>query len=103
MTDSPSNREELLADNPLLRMEFRIPFDQIRAVDVEPAIGRLLQDTKARVDSIAAVSTPRTYDNTLEDLEKATEQLEYASGIVRHLESVATTAGAARRPQRGRT
>ncbi len=91
MSDSPSNFNEAVADNPLARMEFRIPFNRIRAADVEPAIGRLLEDTKARVDAIAAADGPRTYDNTLEALEKATERLEYAAGVVRHLESVATT------------
>ena len=92
MSDSPANFNEPLTDNPLMRMEFRIPFSRIQAADVEPAIARLLEDAKTKVDAVAAVDAPRTYDNTLEALEMATEHLEYASGIVRHLESVATTA-----------
>ncbi len=77
--------------NPLLRITFEIPFDQIRAEHVEPAIGELLRDARERVDRIAADVTPRTFANTMEPLDGLTEQLDYAIGIVRHLESVATT------------
>ncbi len=36
-------------------------------------------------------SAPRSFDNTMLALERATENLDYALGVVRHLESVATT------------
>jgi len=77
--------------NPLLKMEFRIPFDRIQAGDVEPAIDILLKQSGERLEAIAADPAPRSYQNTLAALEGATEELEYASGVVRHLESVATT------------
>ena len=41
------------AANPLLTIEFRIPFDRIRAADVEPAAAELLSQARARLDAIA--------------------------------------------------
>src|SRR6266567_1093365 len=35
--------------------------------------------------------TPRTFDNTMLALERATENLDYALSVVRHLESVSTS------------
>jgi oligopeptidase A len=77
-------------DNPLFHIVFEIPFDRVRAEHVEPAINELLTAARARIEGIAAEPAPRTYDNTLLALEKATERLDYAMGIVRHLEGVAT-------------
>src|SRR5690242_17342154 len=78
------------ASNPLLSMQFRIPFDRIRAEHVEPAVAELLRDARLRLDALAADSGPRTFDNTLRALDLLTEHLDYTMGIVRHLESVAT-------------
>ena len=80
----------VMADNPLLQIQFRIPFDEIRAEHVEPAIDELLKDARAHVDALASDDGPRTYENTLLALENATERLDYAMGVVKHLESVAT-------------
>jgi oligopeptidase A len=77
--------------NPLIQLGFEIPFDEVEAVHVEPAIDALLADTQAAVDAIAGSEAPRTYANTLGALEDATEQLERAMAVVDHLESVATT------------
>ncbi|MGA7239226.1 MAG: M3 family metallopeptidase [Bryobacteraceae bacterium] len=76
--------------NPLLTPRFRIPFDRIRAEHVQPAIDELLQDARARLESLAAAPGPRTFDNTMRALDELTEPLDYAMGVVRHLESVAT-------------
>ena len=48
--------------NPLLHIEFRIPFDRIRAEHVEPAAGELLREARARLDALAAptASAPST-------------------------------------------
>jgi len=77
--------------NPLIQLGFEIPFDQIEAAHVEPAIDELLAQAQAAVDAIIAVDAPRTYANTLGSLEDATEPLERAMTVVDHLESVATT------------
>ncbi|HTS26908.1 MAG TPA: M3 family metallopeptidase [Bryobacteraceae bacterium] len=71
-------------------MRFQIPFDRIRAADVEPAAAELLREARARVDAIAADPGERTFDNTMVALDELTEPLDYAMGVVRHLESVAT-------------
>ena len=76
--------------NPLLDIRFRIPFDRIRAADVEPATASLLRDARARLEAIAAQAGERTWDNTLGPLDTLTEPLDYAIGVIRHLESVAT-------------
>ncbi|MBZ5622058.1 MAG: M3 family metallopeptidase [Acidobacteriia bacterium] len=76
--------------NPLLTIQFHIPFDRIRAADVEPAAAELLRDARARLAAIAAESGQPTFDNTLRALDELTEPLDHAMGVVRHLESVAT-------------
>ncbi len=81
----------LMSDaNPLLEMQFRIPFDRVGAAHVEPAISKLIEQARSAIDAIAA-GEPHNYGNTLAALDASTETLEYASTIVRHLESVATT------------
>lgn len=76
--------------NPLLSIQFRVPFDRIRASDVEPAVAVLLKDARARLDALAAAEGERTFDNTMRALDLLTEPLDYGMGVVRHLESVAT-------------
>ncbi len=76
--------------NPLLEIQFKVPFDQIKAEQVEPAIGELLADAQRRLDQLAAEPAPRTFENTLLALEDVTERLEFAMSVVGHLEGVAT-------------
>jgi oligopeptidase A len=78
--------------NPLLSQRYGIPFDEIRAEHIQPAIETLLASSKAELEEIAA--TPpgsTTYANTLDRLDHFTQPLEYAMNIVRHLESAATS------------
>ena len=76
--------------NPLHSIPFAIPFDQIRAEHVREGIRQLIAEAKERIEHIAAPTEPRTYANTLLPLDRATEPLDVALGVVRHLESVAT-------------
>src|SRR5437879_5614916 len=76
--------------NPLERVDFRIPFDRIRAEHVEPAIADLLRDARANLEALAADEAPRTYENTMAALDSFTEPLDWAMSVVRHLEAVAT-------------
>ena len=78
--------------NPLLEIEFRIPFDRIRAEHVQPAATELLREARTRLAALAAADGERTFDNTLHALDAMTEPLDWAMGVVRHLESVATYA-----------
>ncbi len=77
--------------NPLLDLEFDIPFARVEAAHVEPAVDSLLETSQRAVDAIAEGGGARTYDGTLGALESATESLELAMTVVDHLESVATT------------
>lgn len=71
--------------NPLLEVQFQVPFDQIRAEHVEPAMDELLARAAKSVEATAAAADP------LMALDEMTEPLDYALNVVRHLESVATT------------
>jgi oligopeptidase A len=71
--------------NPLLEISFRVPFDQIRAEHVEPAMDELLADATRRLDETIASERP------LQALDVMSERLDYAMSVVRHLEGVATT------------
>ena len=76
--------------NPLLSPEFRVPFDRIRAEHVAPATEELLRGARQRLEEVAAAGAPRTFASTLRSLDDLSEPLEYAIGVVRHLEAVAT-------------
>jgi oligopeptidase A len=76
--------------NPLLEIQFRIPFDRIRSTHVEPAVAELLRDARKTLENLAADAGPRTFENTMLAYEAITERLEYAMSVIRHLESVAT-------------
>jgi len=78
-------------DNPLLEIQFEIPFGQIRAESVEPAVEQLLQDSRDELGRLISEPGTRTFANTLERLDHLTERLDYAMQIVRHLEAVVTT------------
>src|SRR3982751_1319811 len=76
--------------NPLTHIEFQIPFDQIRAEHIQPAIAQLLEEARANQKALSESTGPRTFENTLRALEKLTEKLDYAMRIVGHLEGVTT-------------
>ena len=80
----------LTVTNPLHEILFKVPFDEIKAEHVEPAIDELLADAQRRLDQLAADAAPRTFENTLLALEDVTERLEFAMSVVGHLEGVAT-------------
>ena len=78
------------AANPLAAIQFRVPFDRIRAEHVEPAAEALLAEAGEALDSLARQDGPPTFANTLLRLDRCTEKLDYAISVVKHLESVAT-------------
>ncbi|MBK5292112.1 MAG: M3 family metallopeptidase [Acidobacteriia bacterium] len=80
-----------IKNNPLLGIGFEIPFHRIRAEHVEPAIRHLLEVTESKLEAVASVSVPRTYENTMTAVDRLTDELDLALTVVRHLESVATT------------
>jgi oligopeptidase A len=76
--------------NPLLKVQFRVPFDRIRAEHVRPAMDEHLRQARARLDELARDNAPRTWENTMAALDELTEPLDWAMAVVRHLEAVAT-------------
>jgi oligopeptidase A len=68
--------------NPLLGIDFEIPFDRIRAEHVRPGIHALLERARQAIASIGASSEARTYENTLAALDRATEKLDVAMTVV---------------------
>ena len=76
--------------NPLTRVQFKIPFERIRAEHVEPAIDALLSEARAALDALIENEAQPTYENTLAALEDLGEKLGFAMGVTGHLESVAT-------------
>jgi oligopeptidase A len=85
----PTTTETTTA-NPLVEILFQIPFDQIRAEHIEPAVQQLLQESRESQKALAESTGPRTFQNTLMPLEDMTEKLNYAMQIAGHLESVTT-------------
>jgi oligopeptidase A len=77
--------------NPLLSSAFPIQFGEVKADLVEPTITGLLEEMRGRIAGIGATPEPRTYESVLTVLDHATEPLDFAMSVVRHLESVATT------------
>ena len=77
--------------NPLLDLTFPVPFDAIREEHIEPAVRQLLAESTAALQAVASNLGPFTYEATLGALERATEKLDVAMGVVEHLEGVATT------------
>lgn len=78
-------------DNPLLSLGIHIPFPEIRADHVVPAVTQLIQRASRELEAIEQDPGPRTYENTLGRMEQATEALEVAMTVVGHIESVAST------------
>jgi oligopeptidase A len=77
-------------ENPLIGIKFRVPFDQIRAEHVLPAVRHLIAEAQDRLEQLAGPASLRTFENTMEPLDALTEPLDYATHIIRHLESAAT-------------
>jgi oligopeptidase A len=73
--------------NPLLSPARPLPFDQVRPEHIEPAILSLIETSLRALNAIGD-SGDATYDGTFGALERATETLEVAMGMVEHLESV---------------
>ena len=77
--------------NPLIGIITPIPFDAVRPEHVQPALSDLIAQARARIEQIAAGPAPRTWRNTMEALDLASEPLDFAVSIVRHLESVVSS------------
>lgn len=78
--------------NPLLRVPFEIPFDQIQVDHIVPAVRELISESQKSIDLLAEMGEKygiqRTYNNTIWPLEESSIHLENAMAVIRHLEAV---------------
>lgn len=77
--------------NPLTLRTSTIPFSAFSAKQIGPAIEILLADTTGELEALRAPRDKRTFENTMVALDNLGLTLEFAMGIISHLESVATT------------
>lgn len=82
---------EELTDSPLLKQQVPIQFSAVKADQVEPAVQLLLDRMKQRLAKLASPATPHDYSTIVLGLDQMTEPLDFAMGLIRHLESVVTT------------
>ena len=66
----------LKESNPLLEIQFQIPFDKIKAEHVEPAIAELLIDAKEKLEALAYAPVEPSFENVMLAFEAITERLE---------------------------
>lgn len=77
-------------DNPLLGLQHPLPFDRIRPEHVRPGLEALIARCRERIEAIASAPA-RSWEATMAALDLATDDLDVASGVVRHLEGVVST------------
>ncbi|WP_431819917.1 M3 family metallopeptidase [Burkholderia sp. F1] len=77
--------------NPLLDFSDLPRFGEIRPEHVTPALDTLLADANRAVDAASASATPASWADVVEAVERATEPLGRAWGVVGHLNAVADT------------
>jgi oligopeptidase A len=80
-----------MTTNSLLDFSDLPRFDIFTSADVTPAITRLLEDARALVDQLETPDASADWDNFVEPLERVTERLGRAWGVVGHLNAVVDT------------
>ena len=80
-----------MTTNSLLDFSDLPRFDIFSPADVTPAITQLLDEARALVDKLEAPDASADWDNFVEPLERVTERLGRAWGIVGHLNAVVDT------------
>ncbi|WP_206996926.1 M3 family metallopeptidase [Trinickia mobilis] len=78
-------------DNPLLDFSDLPRFGEIQPAHVTPALDVLLAAANAAVDRASAPDTPAAWADIVEPVERATEPLSRAWGVIGHLNAVADT------------
>jgi len=74
--------------NPLVDIPFSIPFPELKADQIEPAVDTLIARSDKRISELEALATAPTFETFIEPLERASEELELTASVVSHLESV---------------
>lgn len=84
----PSEPPAVPADNPILRPGFPIPFDEIRAEHVEPALRASLDEADRAFAKIRGARPPYRWDDLLGALDRTQERLGRSIRAVSHLNNV---------------
>jgi oligopeptidase A len=79
------------SSNPLLDFSDLPHFDTIKPEHVTPAIELLLEENRAVIAQLERSAEPVSWENFVEPLENATEQLGRAWGVIGHLNAVVDT------------
>ncbi|WP_321814530.1 MULTISPECIES: M3 family metallopeptidase [unclassified Paraburkholderia] len=79
------------SDNPLLDFSGLPRFGEIRPEHVTPALDVLLANASAAVERAAQPMTPAQWSDVVEPVERVTEPLSRAWGVIGHLNAVADT------------
>jgi len=77
--------------NPLLRVPFEIPFDEIDVAHIVPAVRELISESQNNIDEISDCQEIRSFSNTMRALDQSTINLENAMSVVRHMECVSNS------------
>lgn len=77
--------------NQLITRTSNIPFKSFSAEQIKSAISATLSEARQQLANIKETKSARTFANTMEALDELGLSLDFAMGIVSHLESVATT------------
>ncbi|CAM3308033.1 M3 family metallopeptidase [Aequorivita lipolytica] len=77
-------------NNPLLHPFNTAPFSKIENKHFLPAISKLIEETKAEIDTITSNTEEPSFKNTVEALENTGEQLDRATSIFFNLNSAET-------------
>lgn len=77
------------SDNPLLRTTLPIPFDEIRAEHVEPAVRVLIHEAQAEIQALGACTDALTWENTVARFDALTRKVRRGTSPIHHLLAVA--------------
>lgn len=78
------------SNNPLLDIQFQIPFDRLEPKHALPAIETLLEQSRAALERLAHADE-RQFAGFIDDLDRLTRELDTARTVVGHMESVVAT------------
>ena len=80
------------SENILLKPFDLAPFSKVKNEDYLPAFEELIKKTKEEIDAITSNSEAPTFENTIEALEYAGEQLDRVSSLFFNINSAETSA-----------
>lgn len=82
---------EQVIESPLLVQRLPIQFNAVKADEIEHSINLLIEQMKQRLADLGSPTVPPTYEDVMVTLDHLTEPLDFAMGLVHHLEAVVTT------------